>query len=309
MELDRARNHIVEALTWNENRVGKVIVACHLNNAVAEKIVGLLPFQTELLDVVAVKDIGSLLIAHDVTHAIEVYCPDKAGYDKCKELRRMLWKHHAKVLSLFDWQEGYLDNAFWREPDYRALSRAVASFVEKIEQVDHFHITSSLGTNISFSTKGRRWIGADGMCRSVGTLAQMPDGEVFTCPVEDTFTGIVVVDGTVTRAWVPTLPQRLEFYKGKLVDCSPAFAEYIKDFPEEIKTIGEFAIGMNPGVHKSWGNISVDEKAAGTVHFALGDSYGLGHNKCECHVDFVVRHPVIYVEPELRIPFAGLAGK
>lgn len=78
---------------------------------------------------------------------------------------------------------------------------------------------------------------------------------------------------------------------------------YIKGFPEEIRTIGEFAIGLNPGVRDIMANISVDEKAVGTANFALGDSYGLGINKCDCHADFVVSEPIIQVEPNIRIAF------
>jgi leucyl aminopeptidase (aminopeptidase T) len=173
---------------------------------------------------------------------------------------------------------------------------------KSLEKVDLFHITSDLGTDITFSVKGRQWIVANGLCRN-DELSQMPDGEIYTCPVEESFCGVIVVDGTITRSWLPIQSQRLEFQHGKLVNCSQDFENYIKHNGPDIYMIGEFALGFNPAHQQIVHNISVDEKAAGTVHFALGDSYNLGKNKCHCHIDMVIRNPTIETTPDISLPF------
>ena len=291
----------MDALTAGRSQVTGVLVAYQMNRHIAERIAGILPYPVKVMD--STKEIPPLDTAQlKISHVIELYHPAREGYHRCKELRKSFWDSGYQTLSLYDWQEEYLDNQFWGDLDYPALAAIISGLMARIHQAKRFKITSPQGTDISFSTEGRRWLEANGISRN-GNISQMPDGEVYTCPVEETFNGVIVVDGTVTRSWVPTKPVRLEFSKGQLVHCSKEFEKYIKNFPEEIKTIGEFAIGLNPDVHRVVGNISVDEKAAGTVHFALGDSYGLGKNKCDCHLDFVVRNPVLQMEPKIEIPF------
>ena len=301
MKMDKMRKNLIDALTAGENQVTGVLVAYQMNGHIAEQIAGILPYPVKVMD--STKEIPPLDTGQlKISHVIELYHPGREGYGRCKELRKSFWNSGYQTLSLYDWQEEYLEDQFWGDLDYPALAEIIAGLMARIHQAKRFKITSPQGTDISFSTEGRRWLDANGIARN-GNISQMPDGEVYTCPVEETFNGVIVVDGTVTRSWVPTKPVQLEFSKGQLVRCSKEFEKYIKNFPKEIKTIGEFAIGLNPDVHLVVGNISVDEKAAGTVHFALGDSYGLGKNKCDCHLDFVVRNPVLQIEPKIEIPF------
>lgn len=242
-----------------------------------------------------------------VSHVIEVYEPDKPGYEKCKLERSRMRQRGWQVVSLFDWQRSYLADAFWGETDYQELSLQLAQIKKQLEGVDTIQITSALGTDISFAVTGRQWIAADGIC-SIRHLAQMPDGEIYTCPLEETFNGVLVIDGTITRSWLPDKPQKLVFEHGRLSDCSPEFRKYIAPFGPEINMIGEFALGFNPAYQQIMHNISVDEKAAGTVHFALGDSYNLGKNQCDCHVDMIIRHPRISTFPAIELPGFSWAG-
>ncbi|MEW6066601.1 hypothetical protein P378_04610 [Desulforamulus profundi] len=302
--MNKVKQNLIDALSTGREPVTGVLVAYQFNRDIAEKIAQILPFPVQMLD--ATRDVSVLeMINGNYSHVIELYHPAKDGYSICKQLRNYFWDRGYKTLSLFDWAEEYLQDDFWGDTDYPKLAADIAELRKKMHRARRFKITSEQGTNISFSTEGRRWLDAGGLSKN-GSISQMPDGEIYTCPVEETFNGVIVVDGTVTRSWIPSKPVRLEFSGGKLIDCSKEFREYIQGFPEAIKTIGEFAIGLNPAITTMVGNISVDEKAAGTVHFALGDSYGLGINKCGCHLDFVVRRPLLHMEPKIEIPFMNV---
>ncbi|HWR05828.1 aminopeptidase [Sporomusa sp.] len=298
--MHKLRENLVVSLQGGGVPVRQVAVCYQSKKALAQTIAGLLPYPTVVINSLGGFSEESGL--DGVSHAIELYEPEAPGYDLCRRLRTRLQSDGCRIVSLFDWRDDYLQDEFWGSTDYTILAQQLAIIKQELIKVEYFHITSEAGTDITFSVKGRSWIIANGLCRNDG-LAQMPDGEIYTCPVEDTFTGVIVIDGTVSRSWLPPEPQRLEFRQGKLVDCSPQFAEYIRPQGPDIYFIGEFALGFNPDHRQVIRNISVDEKAAGTVHFALGDSYNLGKNKCNCHVDMVVRNPCIETTPHVRLPY------
>jgi leucyl aminopeptidase (aminopeptidase T) len=114
----------------------------------------------------------------------------------------------------------------------------------------------------------------------------LPAGECFTAPVEETFTGKIVIgliDDKLGRG-------EMVFKRGKLVDFKGAgIAEVIKTVGSDptARIIGEFGIGTNKGA-RICPNMLEAEKAFGTVHFAIGDSYGIGKNKSKFHFDALV---------------------
>lgn len=278
------------------------IAVCYQSNReLAQAIARLLPEPVYVIQT-TVESIAKQPWSSRVSHMIEVYEPDKPGYAKCKAERMRMQQRGCRVLSLFDWQPGYLADDFWRGTDYREMAGQLAKIKTQLEHVDTIQITSELGADISFAVTGRPWIAADGICSSEH-LAQLPDGEIYTCPIEESFTGVLVVDGTITRSWLPDKPQKLVFEQGRLIECPAEFQQYIATFEPEIKLIGEFAFGFNPACRQLMHNISVDEKAAGTVHFALGDSYHLGKNQCDCHVDMIVRQPKVSTSPRMELPY------
>lgn len=139
--------------------------------------------------------------------------------------------------------------------------------------------------DLTFSTEGRKWINSDGR-------NNMPSGEVYTSPVEDS------VNGTVTF----TLPL---LYKGELLEnikldvkdgyivsyeCEgdQAMLDSIFSIPGS-RYFGEAAIGTNYNIQNFTRNILFDEKIGGTVHLAIGQSYlqAGGKNKSSIHLDMI----------------------
>ncbi len=142
-------------------------------------------------------------------------------------------------------------------------------------KVDYLKGKKSLklqGPNIDLqlSIDGRAFVNAGG-------LANMPDGEIFTGPVEDSVNGWVrfsypsIVGGRAVSGI------NLTFENGKVVKASAEQNEDLLfaqlDTDERSRYLGEFAIGTNFGINRFTGNILFDEKIGGTVHMAIGMGY------------------------------------
>ena len=142
------------------------------------------------------------------------------------------------------------------------------------------------GTDLSMSVAGRKWINCDGK-------ANMPDGEIFTGPIEDS------VEGTVSFSYPGFYYGQeaegisLTFKKGKVTKATATknedFLRAMLDTDEGARRIGEFAIGTNAAIQKFTRNTLFDEKIGGTIHMALGASprESGGVNESGIHWDIV----------------------
>ena len=142
------------------------------------------------------------------------------------------------------------------------------------------------GTDIKLGIAGRTFIPCVGE-------HNMPDGEFFTGPVEDSVNGEVSFSFPATYAGREVAGVRFRFEDGKVVDAS---AERGEDFLVEMldtdagaRRLGELGIGTNYGIATGTKEILLDEKIGGTVHMAIGASYPEtgGENKSAVHWDLV----------------------
>jgi aminopeptidase len=141
-------------------------------------------------------------------------------------------------------------------------------------------------TDIKFSTKGRKYVVADGSCN-------MPDGEIFTAPVEDSTEGTIAFSYPSIYGGREVDGIKLEFKKGKIIKST---AEKNQDFlrtmistDEGSLKLGEFGIGLNPGIIRHVKNTLFDEKQNQTIHLAIGSAYPEcgGVNKSAVHWDLI----------------------
>jgi aminopeptidase len=125
-------------------------------------------------------------------------------------------------------------------------------------------------TELSFSIEDRVFINCDGKMN-------MPDGEVFTGPVEDSMEGHVCFSYPAIYRGREVSGIRLRFEKGKVVEASAEKGEEILlqmlEADEGARRVGEFAIGTNPGIQHITREILFDEKINGSFHMALGKGY------------------------------------
>ncbi len=141
--------------------------------------------------------------------------------------------------------------------------------IKAIEGHDQVHLQGP-NCDLRLSIKGRMFKNADGTCN-------MPDGEVYTGPVEDSVDGWVNFTYPAIRLGHEVSGIKLKFEAGKVVEASAAKNQAF--LMESINTdpgasyVGEFAIGTNYGIQRHTGNILFDEKIGGSFHMALGSGY------------------------------------
>lgn len=169
--------------------------------------------------------------------------------------------------------------------DWAAESRKQERLKRLMDRTDRVRIVAS-DTDLSFSIKGLQGIKCDGRFN-------MPDGEVFTAPVRDSVEGYITYNCPSVYHGKEFGSVRLEFSRGKIVKaaCQGMDAELNKilDTDEGARYIGEFAIGVNPGIRKPVRNILFDEKIFGSIHFTPGQCYDEcdNGNRSAVHWDLV----------------------
>ena len=128
----------------------------------------------------------------------------------------------------------------------------------------------SPNVDLSLSIEGRTFINSDGS-------HNMPSGEVFTGPVEDSVNGWVEYTYPAIEKGKEVEGIRLEFKDGKVVKAkaekNEEFLLAMLDSDEGSRYLGEFAIGTNYGIQKFTKSILYDEKIGGSFHMALGAGY------------------------------------
>ena len=169
--------------------------------------------------------------------------------------------------------------------DFSEMAKFTRKVVRAVRDAE-IVVENAAGTKIAFSVEGRAWHDDIGNISRKGVHGNLPAGECFTAPVEETFTGRIVIgliDDKLGRGEMTFKAGRLVAFKGA------GIAEVIKTVGDDptARVIGEFGIGTNKGA-RICPNMLEAEKAFGTVHFAIGDSYGIGKNKSKFHFDALV---------------------
>jgi aminopeptidase len=168
--------------------------------------------------------------------------------------------------------------------DYRKLQPGMKALKRLMEKTDRVEVKGP-GTNLRFSIKGIPAV----IC---GGDRNIPDGEVFTCPVKTSVRGHVTFNA-------PTIYQstgfdriRLEFRDGKIVQATSNQTEKLNkilDSDVGARYIGEFSLGFNPHILEPMRDILFDEKIAGSFHFTPGQAYEEADNgnRSQVHWDMV----------------------
>jgi aminopeptidase len=140
--------------------------------------------------------------------------------------------------------------------------------------------------DLTLSIQGRKFM------NSVG-LYNMPDGEIFTGPVEDSVNGWVKFTYPAIYGGVAVEGAELTFNRGRVevakAEKNQAYLVKMLESDEGARHVGEYAIGTNTDIDRFTGNILFDEKIGGTFHMALGAGYPEtgSHNKSSIHWDMI----------------------
>jgi aminopeptidase len=148
-------------------------------------------------------------------------------------------------------------------------------------------------TDLKFSIRGRKPILDSGLwAKEVGGYLNLPAGEVFFAPVENSVNGEIYFDLPNLHYGMQIQGVLWKFKHGKLVDYSvdkglKAFEDVYKNASGDKNRIGELGIGTNHRAKITGGMIIVDEKVKGTIHMAIGHNKHFGgKNDATIHWDF-----------------------
>jgi aminopeptidase len=170
--------------------------------------------------------------------------------------------------------------------DWDAEGEKMQRIKERFDQADEVRIVGD-GTDLRFSIAGRDGWVDDGHFN-------MPGGEVFYCPVEDSTEGLVTFS-EFPAVHEPDLVEgaQMRYENGRVVEASATANEDVLmralDRDEGARVLGEFGIGCNPGIQKHMRNTLFDEKMYGTIHLAIGAGIPVagGKNQSATHWDMV----------------------
>ena len=190
------------------------------------------------------------------------------------------------------------------DADYDAIHEHSEAMRETVADATEIRVTSGQGTDITLSPGDRSWHLDTGIVHDAGEMSNLPAGEVFLSPV--TADGTIVVTGTMAPHGLLDKAQsiRIEVEDGYVTDIDDAvIREQVEEASEAVGqdayNLAEFGIGTNVGVRQLVGSVLLDEKAGGTVHFAIGDDAGFGGDTdAPIHLDGILRQPSVFVDGE-----------
>ncbi|NGM68589.1 aminopeptidase [Natronolimnobius sp. AArcel1] len=197
------------------------------------------------------------------------------------------------------------------DADYDRIRTECERTIERVSGADEIRVTTDRGTDITFELGNREWFDDTGDVSAAGSFSNLPAGEVFISP--ESAEGTYIVDGTMRPHGLLEDGHELEFVveDGYVTEISDdEIRQQVEEGATEVGdaayNLAELGIGTNVGVTELIGSVLLDEKAAGTVHIAIGDNAGIGgETEAPLHLDGIVRDPTVYVDgEELELPEA-----
>jgi len=169
--------------------------------------------------------------------------------------------------------------------NYPKMARAMIPLQKLMGRTDRVRLKSP-GTDLQFSIKGIGALLAEGK-------RNIPDGEVFSCPVKKSVQGVIQYNTPTIYAGTKFENVRLEFKDGKIIKASSnnnKRLNEILDTDKGARYVGEFSLGFNPYILNPMCDILFDEKIAGSLHFTPGQAYedADNGNRSAVHWDMVL---------------------
>jgi len=170
--------------------------------------------------------------------------------------------------------------------DWDAEGERMRKIADIFDAADEVRIVGQ-GTDLTLSLAGRSGAVDDGHLN-------MPGGEVFYSPVEDSAEGVIdFSEFPAVHFGHEVQGARFVFEGGRIVEATATGGEdfllHTLDTDDGARRLGELGIGCNPGIQRFMKNVAFDEKIDGTVHLAVGNSYSFtgGTNTSSIHWDIV----------------------
>ena len=188
--------------------------------------------------------------------------------------------------------------------DYGRIAAASVKAAEFLTQGATARLTTPAGTNLITSLVGMRGLADTGLFHRPGQFGNLPSGEAYVAPVENSAHGTIVIDGSMAGIGMISDPIRLTVRNGYATKISGGkeaeqLRKLIQPFGRSGRNIAELGLGTNYKA-KLTGNILEDEKVAGTVHIALGDNASIGGTvSVPSHLDGLLLHPTLEIDGQM----------
>lgn len=185
--------------------------------------------------------------------------------------------------------------------DYQKISELSWKLTRLLDKAKTVEITTSAGTTLIMSVEGRKPVTPpdDGLYNQPGRWGNLPAGEAYIAPVEESVQGVVIIDGSMAPIGLLHQPIRLQIEKGRAVAIEGGVeATTLRQFLEEIQDsnayrVGELGFGTNEKARLT-GNVLEDEKVLKTIHLALGMNIDFGGKiDSKTHNDGVILEPTV----------------
>lgn len=279
-----------------------------LKHGNAQQLAQANPFETWMVENC---DVGIYLLAPKNTRALTQLDPTRQAQREGGRRRRMTAFLQRAAKGQFRWsvaqmpcqaaaQEAELSLAEYEDFVFRAclldsadpigafyaLSERQQRLIDSLQNAKELRFRTPDGTDLTLAIKSRTWMNSDGR-------ENLPDGEIFTAPIEDATQGVVHITFPALHKGREMAGIRLAFRGGRVVDASAARGEGyligLLDQDPGARVLGEIALGCNYAIDRPTRNALFDEKIGGTFHVALGASYPAtgGLNVSALHWDLV----------------------
>ena len=168
---------------------------------------------------------------------------------------------------------------------WRGMGQEISRHAARLEHVRELRIVGE-DTDLTVGVGGRRWQVADGR-------TNMPDGELFTSPVETETRGHIRFGFPGVFEGREVADVQLRFEGGRVTSSEAGrgaeFLERLLRMDDGASVLGEVAFGLNYGIERFTRNTLLDEKIGGTIHVALGAAFTElgGLNDSRLHWDLI----------------------
>ena len=188
--------------------------------------------------------------------------------------------------------------------DYDEIAAHCRDVETQVADADIVEVRGAAGTDITFEIGDREWLSDTGIVHESGGMSNLPAGEVFVSP--ESASGTFVVDGTMAPHGLLEDGETLSFtvedgYVTEIEDDEilDIVEDAAKEAGQAAYNLAELGIGTNVAVSSLVGSVLLDEKAAGTVHIAIGDDAGIGGDtEAPIHLDGIIRDVEVLADGE-----------
>ena len=187
------------------------------------------------------------------------------------------------------------------DADYGHIREECRRVYDQVADAEAIRVTTHQGTDITLEPGAREWHEDTGVVHDPGGMTNLPAGEVYVSP--ETGDGTVVVDGTMMpHGRLGDHTVEFEVEDGQVTHIGDdALREEVEAAAAEAGNVAynlaELGIGTNVAVADLVGSVLLDEKAAGTVHLAIGDDHGIGGDvEAPIHLDGVLTEPTVFAD-------------